>query len=74
MLVLTRRPGQSILVGDGIELVGVRIEGDRVVLGIDAPREIRVVRSELLRAVEAENQASSDARDRIKELLAVPKP
>jgi carbon storage regulator len=69
MLVLTRRPGQSILVGDAIELVVVRIEGDRVVLGIDAPREVRVVRSELLRAVEAENQVSAEARDRIRELL-----
>ena len=69
MLVLTRRPGQSILVGDAIELVVVRIEGDRVVLGIEAPREIRVVRAELLRAVEAENQVSSEARLRIRELL-----
>jgi carbon storage regulator len=70
VLVLTRRPGQSILVGDSIELVVVRIEGDRVVLGIEAPREVRVVRSELLRAVEAENQVSAEARDRIRELLA----
>lgn len=70
MLVLTRRPGQSIVIGDGIELVVVRIEGDRVVLGIDAPREIRVVRTELLRAVEAEVQHASEARDRIRELLA----
>jgi len=69
MLVLTRRPGQSIIVGDSIELVVVRIEGDRVVLGIEAPREIRVVRSELLRAVEAENQVSKSARERIRELL-----
>jgi len=69
MLVLTRRPGQSIVVGDDVEVVVVRVEGDRVVLGIEAPREIRVVRSELLRAVEAENQASSSARDRIRSLL-----
>ena len=70
MLVLTRRPGQSIMVGENIELVVVRIEGDRVVLGIEAPREVRVVRSELLRAVESENQVSSEARDRIRALLA----
>jgi carbon storage regulator len=69
MLVLTRRPGQSILIGDGIELVVVRVEGDRVVLGIEAPRDVRVVRAELLRAVEAENQASATARDRIRALL-----
>jgi carbon storage regulator len=69
MLVLTRRPGQSIMIGEDIELVVVRIEGDRVVLGIEAPRSVRVVRSELLRAVEAENQVSSEARDRIRALL-----
>jgi carbon storage regulator len=69
MLVLTRRPGQSILIGDGVEVVVVRVEGDRVVLGIEAPREVRVVRGELLRAVEAENQVSKEARDRIRALL-----
>jgi carbon storage regulator len=70
MLVLTRRPGQSIIVGENVELVVVRIEGDRVVLGIEAPREIRVVRTELLRAVEAENRESSLARERIRALVA----
>ena len=71
MLVLTRRPGQSILVGENIELVVVRIEGDRVVLGIDAPREVRVVRAELLRDLEAEVHEASTARDRIRGLLTV---
>jgi carbon storage regulator len=70
MLVLTRRPGQSIFVGDDVELVVVRIEGDRVVLGVAAPREVRVVRSELLHDVEAEVHVASAARDRIRELLA----
>jgi carbon storage regulator len=74
MLVLTRRPGQSIIVGDGIELVVVRVEGDRVVLGIEAPREVRVVRSELLRAVETENRASKAAHERIRALLVEPAP
>jgi carbon storage regulator len=70
MLVLTRRPGQSILIGEGVELVVVRIEGDRVVLGVDAPRDVRVVRSELLRDLEAEVQQASDARDRIRALVS----
>jgi carbon storage regulator len=69
MLVLTRRPGQSILVGDGVELVIVRIEGDRVVLGIEAPREVRVVRAELLHDVETEVAQASAARQRIRALL-----
>jgi carbon storage regulator len=69
MLVLTRRPGQSILIGPDVELVVVRIEGDRVVLGIDAPRAVRVIRAELLRDVEAENHAAAAERERIRELL-----
>lgn len=70
MLVLTRRSGQSIHVGDGIEVVVVRIEGDRVVLGIEAPREVRIVRAELIHDVGLENQEASAARDRIRSLLA----
>jgi carbon storage regulator len=70
LLVLTRRPGQSIQVGEGISVVIVRIEGDRVVVGIDAPRDVRVVRTELLRAVEAEVQHASAARHRILDVLA----
>ena len=49
MLVLTRRPGESLLIGDGIEVQVVRIDGDRVVLGIVAPTDVTVVRSELIR-------------------------
>jgi carbon storage regulator len=70
LLVLTRRPGQSIQVGEGISVVIVRIEGDRVVVGIDAPRDVRVVRTELLRAVEAEVQHASAARHTILDALA----
>lgn len=69
MLVLTRRTGQSIRIGDGVELTVVRLEGDRVVLGIDAPRDVRVVRTELLRDLEAENRASMEARERIRALI-----
>lgn len=69
MLVLTRRPGQSILVGDGVELVVVRIEGDRVVLGIEAPREVRVVRTELIADLGNEVKEAAASRARIRELL-----
>jgi carbon storage regulator len=48
MLVLTRRPGESVLVGDGIQIQVVRIDGDRVVLGIVAPPDVTIVRSELV--------------------------
>lgn len=47
MLVLSRRPNERIIVDENIEIVILRIEGERVVLGVDAPREIPVRRSEL---------------------------
>ena len=62
MLVLTRRAGQSLHIGSEIELQVVRIEGDRVVLGIVAPREVAVVRSELLAAVGDEVKAAVGER------------
>lgn len=47
MLVLSRKQGESILVGDDVRLTVVRIEGSIVRLGIEAPREITVLREEI---------------------------
>ena len=47
MLVLTRKTDEEILIGDDIKITLVRVKGNTVRLGIDAPREIRVVRGEL---------------------------
>lgn len=58
MLVLSRRPGQSLRIGPDVEVTVVRVSGDRVVLGIAAPPPLPIVRSELLAAVTAETQAA----------------
>ena len=58
MLVLTRKANQSITLGDNIKLTVLSIENDRVSIGIDAPREIRVFRSELLEGTRASNVES----------------
>lgn len=47
MLVLSRKPGEKIVVGDAITLTVVEIRGGRVVLAFDAPDEIRILRGEL---------------------------
>jgi len=47
MLVLSRKPGEQILIGEGVRLSVVRISGGRVQLGIDAPRDFKVVREEI---------------------------
>ena len=59
MLILQRRIGQSIRIGDSIEVVVLEVSGEHVRLGIEAPRDIRVLRHELLEALTAENRAAS---------------
>ena len=48
MLVLSRKPGESIVIGEGITIDIVSVDGDRVCLGISAPKHVRVFRKELL--------------------------
>ena len=55
MLVLTRRVGESVLIGDDIEITLVRIEGDQVRIGVTAPKQVPVYRKELVDAVRQEN-------------------
>lgn len=49
MLVLSRKEGEQLLIGDNIVLTINRISGNRVAIGIDAPRDVRIVRGELQR-------------------------
>jgi carbon storage regulator len=45
MLVVTRRPGEAIAIGDDVRVVVLSVEGDRVRLGIEAPRTVEVRRT-----------------------------
>jgi len=56
MLVLSRKKGQSIIIGDNIEITVVEIQGDMVRIGINAPREVTVHRQEVFDQIAAENQ------------------
>lgn len=59
MLVLSRRTGESVVIGDDIRVTVLEVKGDVVRVGIDAPRSVRVHRSELLEAVEATNREAA---------------
>ena len=59
MLILARRSNESIMIGDSIEISVVDIKGDQVKLGIQAPREVKVFRTEVYRAIQEENRAAS---------------
>lgn len=61
MLVLSRKPGESIAIGPDIEIHCVEVRGDVVRLGIVAPRSVKIWRKELLEAVERENASAAKA-------------
>ena len=48
MLVISRRPGESFLIGDNLTITILEVSGDRVKVGIDAPKSVRIIRSEVL--------------------------
>jgi carbon storage regulator len=66
MLVLTRKVGESVKIGNDIELTILSIDGEQIKLGIDAPKEITIHRKEVYLAIEQEN---SDAADTAVDLL-----
>jgi carbon storage regulator len=78
MLVLTRRTDESLVIGDDIIVTILAIEGDKVKVGIAAPREVTVLRKELWQALReqellAEKLASQEAGsgfDELREFLA----
>jgi carbon storage regulator len=59
MLVLARKKGESIIIGDQIEVVVLGVEGDVVKLGIQAPRNVQVYRQEIYEAIKQNNQEAS---------------
>jgi carbon storage regulator len=59
MLVLSRLRDESIIIGDNVVVTIVDVRGDKVKLGIDAPKEISVHRQEVYDAIRRENQQAS---------------
>jgi carbon storage regulator len=61
MLIVTRRPGEKVMVGEDIVVHVMEIVGNSVRVGIDAPRSVPVYREEIWNAVRDENRAAADA-------------
>ena len=60
MLILQRRPGESLRIGEDIEVTVVAIEGGKIRLAISAPKDVTILRSELIGAQDANRDAAME--------------
>ena len=61
MLIITRRPGERIMLGDDTRIHIMEIVGNNVRVGVEAPKSVPIYREEIWAAVKEENQASASA-------------
>ena len=62
MLIITRRPGEKLMVGDDVVVEVIEVSGSSVRIGIAAPKSIPVYREEIWAAVQAENKAAAASK------------
>lgn len=59
MLILTRRVGETVVIGDNIEITVLGVKGGQVRLGVKAPRDVTVHREEIVERIRREHDASA---------------
>jgi len=69
MLVLSRKTGESIMIGDQIELKLLAVEGEQIKLGIVAPKAVKVYRSEVFKAIQEQNKKALVTTTNLLEML-----
>ena len=69
MLVITRKKGESILIGDDIEITVSKLEDGSVKLAINAPKDIRILRKELFEEVKNENKEATKVNIELLKML-----
>lgn len=62
MLILTRRPGEALNIGDDVQVVVLGVKGNQVRLGIEAPRDTAVHREEIYERIKEDSRALTPAR------------
>ena len=65
MLIITRKPGEKIMLGDDVTVEVIEVSGSSVRIGIAAPRSLPVYREEIWAAVKEENAASAASADAV---------
>jgi carbon storage regulator len=71
MLILTRKPGEVICIGDEVFITIVEIKGNQIRVGVDAPKGIRVFRKEIYDQIQAENKAAASVEGSLEGLHEV---
>lgn len=69
MLVLTRRVGESIVIGNDVTVTVLEVRGDQIRIGIDAPRHVQIHREEIYLQVQQENRGAVASAARAADLL-----
>jgi carbon storage regulator len=69
MLVLTRKIGEAIQIGEDIEISVVSVKGDQVKLGINAPKNVEIHRKEIYLTIQEENAEASKGIDNLFNIL-----
>jgi carbon storage regulator len=70
MLVLTRKAGESVIIGDDVVITVLEIRGDVIRIGIKAPRDVQVHREEVYRELQSANREAASPDDAAVEALA----
>ena len=60
MLILTRKPGESLYIGDDVKVTIVEIKGNQIRVGVDAPSDLRIYREEIYLQILEENKSAAE--------------
>lgn len=63
MLILTRRVGETLMVGDDVTVTVLGVKGNQVRIGVNAPKDVSVHREEIYQRIQREKAAGADAGD-----------
>ena len=63
MLILTRRVGEKVMIGDDVSVTVLRVKGNQVRLGVEAPKSVSVQREEIYHRIKSEGEAPANVDD-----------